>query len=315
MVIQAAVVLASRPRKGLVPMQQELATRYPLVLVPGMLGFVRALLYPYWFGIVPALRKGGAQVFPVQVSPLHSSEVRGEQLLAIIEDICQRTGADKVNLIGHSQGALSARYAAAKRPDRVVSVTSVAGPNHGSELADRLARTAPGDSPQGRILRAVLHGLAVLLGWLETGWRRDSLPIDVHASHQSLTSAGVALFNQVYPQGLPDTWGGEGAGEVNGVRYYSWSGTLQPGVTDQGRNRFDGSNRFCRLFARSFVKEKGQCDGMVGRFSSHLGQVIGDDYPLDHLDIVNQSLGAVGKGAEPVRLFTEHAARLKAAGL
>ncbi|MBC3501279.1 triacylglycerol lipase [Pseudomonas sp. SWRI59] len=296
-------------------MPQELATRYPLVLVPGMLGFVRVLLYPYWFGIVPALRKGGAQVFPVQVSPLHASEVRGEQLLAIIEAICQRTGADKVNLIGHSQGALDARYAAAKRPERVASVTSVAGPNHGSELADHLHRTAPGDSPQGRILKGALHGLAVLLVWLETGWRREPLPIDVHASHQALTSAGVALFNQAYPQGLPDTWGGEGPAEVNGVRYYSWSGTLQPGLTDQGRNRFDGSNRFCRLFARSFVKENGHCDGMVGRFSSHLGQVIGDDYPLDHLDIVNQSLGAVGKGAEPVRLFTEHAARLKAAGL
>ncbi|HDS1818234.1 TPA: triacylglycerol lipase [Pseudomonas putida] len=296
-------------------MGQELATRYPVVLVPGMLGFVRVLLYPYWFGIVPALRKGGARVHAVQVSPLHASEVRGEQLLAIIEDICQRSGAPKVNLIGHSQGALDARYAAAKRPDRVASVTSVAGPNHGSELADYLERTAPGDSPQGRILKAVLHGLAVLLVGLETGWRRDRLPIDVHASHQSLTSAGVALFNQAYPQGLPDTWGGEGPAEVNGVRYYSWSGTLQPGLTDQGRNRFDGSNRFCRLFACSFVKEKGHCDGMVGRFSSHLGQVIGDDYPLDHLDIVNQSLGAVGKGAEPVRLFTEHAARLKAAGL
>ncbi|MCO7520132.1 MULTISPECIES: triacylglycerol lipase [unclassified Pseudomonas] len=296
-------------------MSQELATRYPLVLVPGMLGFVRALLYPYWFGIVPALRRGGAQVFPVQVSPLHSSEVRGEQLLIIIEDICRRTGAEKVNLIGHSQGALSARYAAAKRPGRVASVTSVAGPNHGSELADHLEHTAPGDSARGRILKAILHGLAVVLGWLETGWRRDPLPIDVHASHQSLTRAGVALFNQAYPQGLPEVWGGEGPAEVNGVRYYSWSGTLQPGRTDQGLNRFDGSNYFCRLFSRSFVREKGQCDGMVGRFSSHLGQVIGDDYPLDHLDIVNQSLGAVGKGAEPVRLFTEHAARLKAAGL
>ncbi|QCI14833.1 triacylglycerol lipase [Pseudomonas putida] len=296
-------------------MSRELATRYPLVLVPGMLGFVRVLLYPYWFGIVPALRKGGAQVFPVQVSPLHSNEVRGEQLLAIIEDICQRTGAAKVNLIGHSQGALNARYAAAKRPWRVASVTSVAGPNHGSELADHLSRSAPGDSPRGRLLRAVLYAWARLQMWLETGWRRESLPLDVHASHQSLTSAGVALFNQAYPQGLPETWGGQGPAEVDGVRYYSWSGTVQPGRTDRGRNRFDGSSYFCRLFARSFVKEKGQCDGMVGRFSSHLGQVIGDDYPLDHLDIVNQSLGAVGKGAEPLRLFTEHAARLKAAGL
>jgi len=102
---------------------------------------------------------------------------------------------------------------------------------------------------------------------------------------------------------------------VNGVRYYSWSGTLQPGKTDRGRNLFDGTNRSCRLFARSFVREKGQCDGMVGRYSSHLGTVIGDDYALDHFDIVNQSLGLVGKGAQPIRLFVEHAQRLKAAGV
>jgi len=295
-------------------MSQAHATRYPLVLVPGMLGFVRLVLYPYWFGIVAALRRGGAQVYPVQVSPLHSTEVRGEQLLRVIEQLRERTGVDKVNLLGHSQGALTARYVAAKRPEWVASVTSIAGPNHGSELADYLEQRYPGDSPRGRILKAVLHGLGKLMGWLETGWKGPALPIDVHASHQSLTSSGVARFNQAYPQGLPETWGGEGPAEVNGVRYYSWSGVLKPGITDRGLNRLDGSNRFCRLFARTFVREKGQCDGMVGRFSSHLGQVIGDDYPLDHLDIVNQSLGAVGKGAQPVRLFTEHAARLKAAG-
>ena len=65
-------------------MSQSLATRYPLVLVPGMLGFVRIGFFPYWYGIVPALRAGGAQVFPIQVAPLDSSEVRGEQLLAQI---------------------------------------------------------------------------------------------------------------------------------------------------------------------------------------------------------------------------------------
>mgnify|MGYP002759734233 CR=1 FL=1 len=295
-------------------MSQALATRYPLVLVPGMLGFVRLLLYPYWFGIVRALRRGGAQVYPVQVSPLHSSEVRGEQLLRIVEDLRQRTGVDKVNLLGHSQGALAARYVAAKRPEWVASVTSIAGPNHGSELADYFEREYPGDSPRGRLLKALLHAVAWLIEVLETGWKGAKLPIDVHASHLSLTSSGVARFNQLYPQGLPDTWGGEGPAQVNGVRYYSWSGVLKPGITDRGLNRLDGSNRFCRLFARTFVREKGHCDGMVGRFSSHLGQVIGDDYPLDHLDIVNQSLGAVGKGAQPVRLFVEHAERLKAAG-
>lgn len=296
-------------------MSQGSAPRYPLVLVPGMLGFVRLLLYPYWYGIISALRRGGAVVFAVQVSPLNSSEVRGEQLLARIEQILRETGAEKVNLIGHSQGALTARYAAAMRPDRVASVTSVAGPNHGSELADYLHQHYPHDSAKGRLLSFLLHVIAALMSLLETGDRGPKLPVDIHASHHSLTTEGVALFNQRYPQGLPSTWGGHGPAEVNGVHYYSWSGTLQPGKTNRGRNLLDGTNRSCRLFARTFVREAGHCDGMVGRYSSHLGTVIGDEYPLDHFDIVNQSLGLVGKGAEPVRLFVEHAARLKAAGL
>jgi len=296
-------------------MSQGCATRYPLVLVPGMLGFVRLLLYPYWYGIIPALRQGGAQVFAVQVSPVHSSEVRGEQLLARIEEILHETGAEKVNLIGHSQGGLTARYAAATRPDRVASVTSVAGPNHGSELADYLHAHYPHDSVRGRLLSFLIRVIAALMSLLETGYRGPKLPVDIHASHHSLTTEGVALFNQRYPQGLPETWGGHGPPQVNGVRYYSWSGTLQPGKTDRGRNLLDGTNRSCRLFAKTFVREAGHCDGMVGRYSSHLGTVIGDEYPLDHFDIVNQSLGLVGKGAEPVRLFVEHGVRLKAAGL
>lgn len=296
-------------------MPQQCATRYPLVLVPGMLGFIRLVFYPYWYGIVSALRQRGAVVVAVKVSPLHASEVRGDQLLAQIDEILRRTGAQKVNLIGHSQGALTARYAAAKRPDLVASVTSVAGPNHGSELADYLQIHYPPESARGRLLRALLRLINALMSLLDTGYRGPKLPVDVLASHESLTTAGVALFNQRYPQGLPDTWGGQGPEEVDGVRYYSWSGILQPGKTDKGRNLFDGTNRSCRLFARTFVREAGQCDGMVGRFSSHLGAVIGDDYPMDHFDIVNQSLGLVGRGAEPIRLFVEHAERLKAAGV
>jgi triacylglycerol lipase len=296
-------------------MSQRCATRYPLVLVPGMLGFIRLVLYPYWYGIVEALRRGGAVVVAVKVSPLHSSEVRGEQLLARIEEILRETGAQKVNLVGHSQGALTARYAAALRPDLVASVTSVAGTNHGSELADYLQDHYPADSAKGRLLSALLRLISALMSLLDTGYHGPRLPVDIRASHASLTTVGVALFNERYPQGLPQTWGGQGPEEVNGVRYYSWSGTLQPGKTDRGRNLFDGTNRSCRLFARTFVREAGQCDGMVGRYSSHLGTVIRDDYPLDHFDVVNQSLGLVGRGAEPIRLFVEHAQRLKDAGV
>ncbi len=182
-----------------------MSTRYPLVLVPGMLGFIRLVLYPYWYGIIKALRRSGATVIAVQVSPLNSTEVRGEQLLARIDEILRETGAQKVNLFGHSQGSLTARYAAAKRPDLVASVTSVAGPNHGSELADYLAKHYPADSAKGRLLEALLRFIGWLMALLETGYRGPKLPVDIHASHQSLTTAGVALFNQRYPQGLPET--------------------------------------------------------------------------------------------------------------
>ncbi len=296
-------------------MSDEYATRYPLLLVPGLLGFVRFVVYPYWFGIIKPLERGGARVFPVMVSGVNSSEIRGEQLLLVIEQVLRDTGATRVNLIGHSQGSLTVRYVAARRPDLVASVTSVAGPNHGSELADYLERRFAVGTPGGRVLNAIIGLLAWLITVFETGYRGPKLPTDISASHQSLTTTGVALFNRQYPQGLPATWGGQGAEEVNGVRYYSWSGVLKPGVTNRGGNLIDGSNITCRLFARTFVKERSQCDGMVGRYSSHLGQVIGDDFPLDHFDIVNQMMGLVGKGARPVQLFLDHAARLKAAGL
>lgn len=295
-------------------MTQEQATRYPIVLVPGLLGFVKLVVYPYWFGIVPALRRGGATVIPVMVSAVNSTEIRGEQLLARIDEILRQTGAAKVNLIGHSQGALTIRYVAAMRPDRVASVTSVAGPNHGSELADYLEEHYPPHTARGRLVNAAIRVITLILGALDTGYRGTRLPTDVDAAHHSLTTSGVARFNQRFPQGLPTRWGGQGEEVVNGVRYYSWSGTLQPGRTDRGKNRLDSTNLTCRVFARTFRNER-ECDGMVGRYSSHLGTVIGDDFPLDHFDIVNQHLGLVGKGAEPVRLFMEHAARLKSVGL
>ncbi|RAU43139.1 MULTISPECIES: triacylglycerol lipase [unclassified Pseudomonas] len=296
-------------------MTQDQATRYPIVLVPGLLGFVKLVVYPYWYGIVPALRRGGATVIPVMVSAVNSTEIRGEQLLARVEEILKETGAAKVNLIGHSQGALTIRYVAGIRPDLVASVTSVAGPNHGSELADYLEAHCPPSSLRGWLVNAAIRVTTWVLATLDTGYRGTRLPTDVEAAHHSLTTQGVARFNLLFPQGLPTHWGGQGAEQVNGVRYYSWSGTLQPGRTDRGKNLLDTTHLTCKLFARTFTKERGQSDGMVGRYSSHLGTVIGDDFPLDHFDIVNQHLGLVGKGADPVRLFVEHAARLKAAGL
>lgn len=289
--------------------------KYPVVLVPGFLGFVSLLGFDYWYGIVTALRNQGVDVYPARLSPVHATEFRGDQLLSQIAEARRRSGADKVHLFGHSQGALVCRYAAAKRPEWVASVTSLAGPHQGSELADHIERKFAQGSLRGKLLQAGVHVLGCVVRLLDSGTRSARMPINASAAHRSLTTEGVGIFNHQYPQGLPTVWGEGGPEEVNGVRYYSWSGTLQPGITDQGGNRRDPSNWFCRRFARTFVREAGQCDGMVGRVSSHLGKVIRDDYPLDHLDIVNQHFGRTGEGVNPVSLYIEHLRRLHDAGL
>ncbi|WP_070880733.1 esterase/lipase family protein [Phytopseudomonas seleniipraecipitans] len=289
--------------------------KYPVVLVPGFLGFVSLLGFDYWYGIVTALRNQGVDVYPARLSPVHATELRGDQLLSQIAEARRRSGTEKVHLFGHSQGALVCRYAAAKRPEWVASVTSLAGPHQGSELADHIERKFAQGSLRGKLLQAGVHVLGCVVRLLDSGGRSARMPISASAAHRSLTTEGVGIFNHQYPQGLPTVWGEGGPEEVNGVRYYSWSGTLQPGITDQGGNRRDPSNWFCRRFARTFVREAGQCDGMVGRVSSHLGKVIRDDYPLDHLDIVNQHFGRTGEGVNPVSLYIEHLRRLHDAGL
>ena len=147
------------------------------------------------------------------------------------------------------------------------------------------------------------NSLGTVLGLL-TG---SSNPQDAIAALGSLTSAGSATFNASYPQGVPGTSCGEGAAVVNGIRYYSWSGT---GILT---NALDVSDTGMGLTSFFY---SGANDGLVGRCSSHLGDVIRDNYFQNHLDEVNQILGLVSIfESSPTSIFKSHANRLKNLGL
>src|SRR5215813_10480840 len=134
--LMIAVVLPSRHADAASTFTK---TRYPIVLAHGLSGFRQLFgVVDYFFGIPSDLQSGGAQVFVTQVSAVGSAEERGEQLLQQIEFIAASTGAGKVNLIGHSQGGLDARYVMAVRPDLIASLTTVATPHLGADLADFL---------------------------------------------------------------------------------------------------------------------------------------------------------------------------------
>ncbi|MGH8032835.1 MAG: esterase/lipase family protein, partial [Luteimonas sp.] len=193
-------------------------TRYPLVLVHGLLGFDQVLgSYDYWFMIPQELRAGGATVYAVNVSSVNISTLRGEQVIAELDTLKALHGVAKFNLIGHSQGGPTARYVASVRPDLVASVTTVGAPHTGSKVADAISDGAP----DGSLRQTIIAGLVTAIGNVIEFLSGDADPQDAIAALQSLSTASSAAFNALHPQGQPSTRCGNGAAVVNGVRYYS----------------------------------------------------------------------------------------------
>src|SRR5436309_1612143 len=237
-------------------------TQYPIVLAHGAAGFDSLFdILDYWFGIPEDLAAGGAKVFVTEVSQFNTPEVRGEQLIVQLEEIRAITGKAKVNLIGHSQGGIDVRYVAAVRPDLVASVTAVAGPHGGAALADYLAANFLDGGFTQDVIARLGDAYGTILGLISG----SSDPQDAIATIQALTTAGMADFNSRYPQGLPTTPCGSGPDVVNDIRYYSWTGT---GILTNDADPSDDPLAIASLFTSEAN------DGLVGRCSAHLGQVI-----------------------------------------
>lgn len=198
-------------------------TKYPIILAHGMAGFSAVGPLQYWNGITEDLVANGANVYVAQQASFNSSELRGEQLLLQVKQILAITGAEKVNLIGHSHGSQSVRYVAGLIPNKVASVTSVGGPNKGSPVADFVYNLT--QSPIAPILdpgvSSAVNVFFSLVG-IGSGHYYDQNSV---AGLYSLTTAGAADFNRRFSAGVPVTECGSGDELVKGVRYYSWGGT------------------------------------------------------------------------------------------
>jgi triacylglycerol lipase len=280
-------------------------TRYPIVLIHGLSGFdTAALVIDYWYKIPRALTRDGAEVYVTISSAFNSSEERGEQVLEQVEEILAISGASKVNLIGHSQGGLDARYVAAALPRQIASVTTVGTPHYGSDFADWFRDQLQSGSFTEALAVTLAETLGVIIGALSGN---SSNPQDAIAALDQLTSAGADVYNTRYPKGLPTSYCGEGPSRIGDTRYYSWGGT------SVNTNLLDLTDP--ALFVTSlFFGERN--DGLVGECSNHFGDVIRDNYRMNHLDLVNQTFGLVHLfETRPTSVFRKHANRLKNAGL
>ncbi len=280
-------------------------TKYPIVLVHGLFGFANIGPVEYFYGVPGSLRSGGATVYTPAVSATNSTEVRGEQLLLEVKKIIAATGKSKVNLIGHSHGGPTVRYVAAVRPDLVASASSVAGVHKGSAAADVLLGIAPPGTISNAVIASAGTALATIISWLSGN---PSLPQDALAATTSLSTAGSLRFNATYPAAVPTSACGEGAYAVNGIQYFSWSGA-QPFT-----NALDVLD--VPMATVSLLFGGAKTDGLVSSCSSHMGRVIRDDYAMNHLDEVNQTVGLVNLfETNPITVFRQHANRLQGLGL
>jgi len=277
-------------------------TKYPLVLVHGFIGFDNILGIQYFYAIPSALRDDGATVYIASVNPSQTTEFRGEELIQQMKQWAAKDGVKKFNLIGHSHGGPTVRYAAGTVPTMVASVSTVAGTHFGSKVADDiLAGTTPG----GAFDKTATAGLQ-LISWL-TGNKTTS-DANLLIALNALSAPGAAAFNAKFPAGAPTSTCGQGPNSAkvagNSILFYSFSGNVVK------TNSSDISDALLAYTGDYFKGEAN--DGLVSQCSSHWGKVIKDNYPWNHLDEINQVLGGIGKGApEPAAFYKQQANRLK----
>jgi pimeloyl-ACP methyl ester carboxylesterase len=215
-------------------------THYPIVLVHGNNGapsfFDFGLttkdktFFPmatsYWGGVVKHLErgsKGNRNVFVASVSVTGTNESRGEQLRAFVDEVIKKTGRSRVHLIGHSQGAPTARYVAAVSPEKVASVTSVSGVNHSNALITTLTKwdkALDGGDPSHGVMRWAADAVALGINVVAYG-KAPGSEWDSSKPLYALAEDGMKLFNWMHPWGLTDIRKGKGQNWSNPLAFVS----------------------------------------------------------------------------------------------
>lgn len=261
---------------------------YPIILHHGFSGWKEANLSSirYFYGIVDHLNSlGELQVFETTVEPYNSVDVRAVQLADQVDQILAETGAEKVNIIAHSQGGLDSRYIISTLGygDRIATLTTVSTPHRGTRVADGVLKIVPDWTDW------LIDGAADILG----DWILDvDSNSDMRASLESLSEEHVkGTFN---PQNPDDPR----------VAYFSYAGRSNDMYADEecaggvyeNPDEFDHINPLLSITS-SFLEVPGEgvtcpddtCanDGMVTVQSAKWGTFMAC-VPADHFDEIGQ---------------------------
>jgi triacylglycerol esterase/lipase EstA (alpha/beta hydrolase family) len=207
-------------------------TKYPIMLVPGVMGYDDILSFEYFYQVGDEIRKTSDQnVLDVALHPWMDTEERGADLAGQImdfiafeqDDFDDPDGGDvKVNLIAHSHGATTSRVALKILADelgdagKIASLTTVAGPHYGTPTADGAQWAVENwDGINGTIVEDFM--LQFLFGDIVGGVVALASGHPEYAGNQNVkqvllnfTQKGMARFNTCYPS----------AGVPTGAKYF-----------------------------------------------------------------------------------------------
>ncbi len=234
---------------------------YPLVFLHGMAGFIELGPLEYWADIINTLNAQGHDAYPLAVEPFATMAIRAQNAAQQIDEILENTGAQKVHLLGHSQGGLDGRYIISTLgyADRVASLTTIASPHQGVSTIDAALGLLPDFTEEA--IAAIFDAIAETV----TDYDSDLLG--------QLEDISVAHMQNTFNPNNPD---------APNVAYYSIGGRTQASpnvdtsVTDVINPLFLGTFLIGTLL-------EGENDGLVSITSAQWGTYLGTA-PADHLD-------------------------------
>ncbi|MDP7037704.1 MAG: triacylglycerol lipase [Myxococcota bacterium] len=234
---------------------------YPFVFLHGMAGFIELGPLEYWADIINLLNTQGHDAYPLAVEPFATMAIRAQNAAQQIDEILESTGAQKVHLLGHSQGGLDGRYIISTLgyADQVASLTTIASPHQGVSTIDAALGLLPDFTEEA--IAAIFDAIAETI----TDYDSDLLA--------QLEDMSVEHVQNTFNPNNPD---------APNVQYYSIGGRTQASpnvdtsITDVINPLFIGT------FLLGTVLE-GENDGLVSITSAQWGTYLGTA-PADHLD-------------------------------
>ncbi|MGM0418830.1 MAG: esterase/lipase family protein [Thermodesulfobacteriota bacterium] len=244
------------------------STKYPVVLAHGMGASAEILgIVDYWGRIDNSLIANGAQVYKTSVNGMDGTVAKAEDFTDQVYDILAATGADKVNIIGHSHGTIYTRYAISNLglAPYVASYTSISGPHKGSSIADLIVNGVP-----GWFHDEVGDSLDFIYTWI----MGDDDPDSLQNALDITTDYMINVFNPNTPN-------------ADGVYYQSYT----------SKAKWSCPNIVLQATWLIMLTQEGANDGLVSVDSAKWGNFRGVEKGawyspgVDHLNIVDQAFG------------------------